>query len=155
MTRRTPLCPQGCLASCSVTKMNSTADIASLAPCANSKARARLPPTINPNPKSALDWIAPPPGWFYGNWKVTYTSQPTYLPFDNMQYDSSPVFPQSATLPGQNNDLTSYQTANSSTILTVYGIDTPRRSNDPSLGPEWDVVYDFVGMGNLAAINNS
>ena len=72
-----------------------------------------------------------------------------------MQYDGSPVFPQSDTLPGQNNDLTSYTLANQTEVLTAYGIDTPRRSNDPSLGPEWEAVYDFVGTGGLATVNNT
>ena len=72
-----------------------------------------------------------------------------------MQYDASPVFPQSTTLPGQNNDLTSFQLANQSALFTAYGIDTPRRSNNPSLGPEWEAVYDFVGTGALAAVNNT
>ena len=72
-----------------------------------------------------------------------------------MQWDVSPVFPQSTTLPGQNNDLTSYMLANQSAVFTAYGFDAPRRSSDPSLGPEWDGVYDFIGVGALAAFNNS
>lgn len=130
-------------------------DRAFLARCSNQKVQARLPPTVAPNTSLFSSWVAPPPGWFYGNWKVTYTSQPAYFPFHNFQWDSSPLFPQSTGLPGQNNDLTSYQLANDSTVVTAYGIDTPRRSNDPSLGPEWDSVYDFDGTGALASVNNS
>ncbi|KAK7685979.1 hypothetical protein QCA50_010789 [Cerrena zonata] len=59
------------------------------------------------------------------------------------------------TLPGQNNDLISYQLANDSTILTAYGIDTHRRSNDPSMGSEWDAIYGLVGSGALVPDNNS
>jgi len=121
--------------------------------CSSNKVQARLPPTINPNPKTFLSWITPPGGWFYGNWKITHTSQPAYMTFRNMQFDSSPVFPQ--TIAGQNNDLTSFQLPNSSVINTAFGIDTPRRANDPSLGPEFDLVFDFVGSGNLATTQNS
>lgn len=96
-----------------------------------------------------------PAGWLYGNWKVTYSSQPAYLPLHNLQWDVSPFFPQSDVLPGQNNDLSSFQLANSTTVNTAYGVDTPRRSNNPSLSPEWDDVYDFVGTGSLSPINNS
>lgn len=138
-----------------ITGLSLTVDSAFLGHCSNHTVTVRLPPTINPDPKMFSSWVAPPPGWFYGNWKVTYTSQPVYLPLQNMQYDGSPVFPQSSTLPGQNNDLTSYQLANDSTVFTAYGIDTPRRSNDPSLGAEWEAVYDFVGTGSLAATNNT
>ena len=65
------------------------------------------------------------------------------------------MFPQSDVLPGQNNDLSSYQLPNSTVVQTAYGIDTPRRSNDKTLGPEWDDVYDFVGTGFLSSVNNS
>lgn len=124
-------------------------------PCPSRKVEVRLPPTINPDPKSYLSWVSPPPGWFYGNWAITYSSQPSYLTLQNFQYDASPVFPQSAEIPGQNNDLTSFQVPNSSTIYTAYGIDTPRRSTQESLGPEWDHVYDFAGTGAIAAVNNT
>ena len=123
--------------------------------CLGHNVRARLPPTINPDPKPFSTWVAPPPGWFYGNWKATYTSQPAYFSMQNMQYDFSPVFPQSTSTPGRNNDITSFQLANQSTVFTAYGIDTPRRSKDPSLGPEWDAVYDFTGMGALATVTNT
>ncbi|THH31224.1 hypothetical protein EUX98_g2993 [Antrodiella citrinella] len=96
-----------------------------------------------------------PTGWQYGNWKMTYSSQPAYLPVLNLQWDSSPLFPQSDVLPGQNNDLDSYQLENSTVVITAYGVDTPRRSNDKSLGAEWDDVYDYVGKGNISPDNNT
>ncbi|CAL1699618.1 unnamed protein product [Somion occarium] len=139
----------------SVKCKSNAADTAFLARCHNNRVQARLPPTINPDPKSSICWVPPPPGWFYGNWKMTYSSEPSYLHLHNMHSDTSPVFPQSSKLPGQNNDVVSYQIANSTTILTEHTIDTPRRSKDPSLGPEWDAVYDTVGTGNMAAVNNT
>lgn len=67
----------------------------------------------------------------------------------NFQFDSSPVFPGNASYPfGRNNDLTSFQTKNSSTIITAYGFDTPRAS----LGP---FVFDYVGTGVFDVINNT
>lgn len=96
-----------------------------------------------------------PPGWYYGTWHVTHSSQPGYWGYRNLQYNPSPFFPQSSLLPGQDNDLSSFQIGNSSVITTAYGVDTPRRSNDKSLGPEWDDVTDFVGTGNLATMANS
>ena len=123
--------------------------------CAKSSVEVRLPPTINPEPKTFSSWVPPPSGWFYGNWKITYTTQPTYLPLLNMQWDSSPVFPQSDPFPGLYNDLASGQLANQSSIITDYGIDTPRRYSDPSLGPEWEAVYEYTGTGALAAINET
>ncbi|KAI0077400.1 hypothetical protein K474DRAFT_1697794 [Panus rudis PR-1116 ss-1] len=122
--------------------------------CSSGKVHIRLPPTLNPNPASTK-WIAPPPSWHYGNWKVTYSSQPLYAPTMNMQYDASPVFPQSSEFPGRNNDLGSFQLINSSTIITSYGIDTPRRTNNRTLGAEWDAVYDFSGTGILAGTKNT
>ncbi|KAI0786490.1 hypothetical protein C8Q75DRAFT_276172 [Abortiporus biennis] len=77
------------------------------------------------------------------------------MPFLNFQFDSSPVFPQSIDFPGQNNDLTSFQAPNSTIIHTGFGIDTPRRSNDKSLGSEWNDVYDFVGTGAFSETNNT
>ncbi len=126
-----------------------------LVECASRKVQVRLPPTINPSPKSFLSWVPPPPGWFYGNWAITLTSQPTYLPLKNFQYDAYPLFPQSLETPGQNVDLTSYQVGNSTTILTAYGIDTPRRSTNKTLGLEWDQVYDFAATGAIQAVNNT
>lgn len=96
-----------------------------------------------------------PAGWLYGNWHVTYSSQPTYLSLLNLQWSPSPHFPGSDALPGQNNDLSSFQLANDPTVRTAYGIDTPRRSNNKTLGSGWNDVYDFVGTGGLAAVNNS
>lgn len=123
--------------------------------CRPRTVEARLPPTINPDPSRFLSWAPAPPGWIYGNWIITHTSQPSYFSLVNFQADTSPIFPQSAETPGQNNDLTSFQLAGSTTIHTAYGIDTPRRSNQKSLGPEWDHVYDFVGAGALSAVNNT
>ncbi|KAI0786491.1 hypothetical protein C8Q75DRAFT_276239 [Abortiporus biennis] len=121
--------------------------------CEESPINVRLPPTINPHPESSRSWVASPPGWFYGHWGVTSSSQPLYQPLQNFQYDGSPVFPQSHDLPGQMNDLSSFQLPNTTTVSTLYGIDTPRRSNDKSLGSEWNDVYDFVGTGALSKMN--
>ena len=98
-----------------------------------------------------------PVGWRYGNWKFTSSSQPAYAAFVNVQWDLSPSFPQSATIPGQDNDVASFQIAGdpSGTILTLYGIDTPRLSNDPSIGSGWADVYDWVGAGAVSTMNNS
>ena len=115
----------------------------------------RLPPITNPDPKLFSSWIPPPHGWYYGNWKVTYSSQETYLGLRNMQWDASPVFPQSGAFPGQDNDLLSFQSDNQSTIFTEYGIDTPRRSSDPSLGPEWEAVYGYTVAGALSTVNET
>lgn len=123
--------------------------------CTSSRVQARLPPTINPNPETSLSWIPPPPGWIYGHWFITHSSQPTYVPLLNFQNDLYPVFPQTAGAFIQNHDLSSYQLSGSSVIHTAYGIDTPRRSTQKSLGPEWDHVYDFMGAGALSAVNNT
>lgn len=72
-----------------------------------------------------------------------------------MQGDSYPAFPANASLPGQTNDVTSFQQPNSSTIITSYGIDTPRRSSDTRLGLEWEAVFDFQGVGAMSTTNNS
>lgn len=128
----------------------------SLLACATTKVSVRLPPSLDTSRKHYSSYRAMPAGWLFSTqWHLTYSSQPVYTQLSNMQWNSSPVFPQSSTLPGQNNDLTSYQFGNSTVIATSYGIDTPRRSNDKSLGPEWDDVYDFVGNGKLAALNNT
>ena len=65
------------------------------------------------------------------------------------------MFPQSTTLPGQDNDVYSYQFINQSDIVTEYGVDTPRRSSDTSLGPEWDSVYDYAGTGAHVTANET
>ncbi len=123
----------------------------SLAQCASRRVQARLPPTIISN----QSWVSPPPGWFYGNWPLTYSSQASYLPFINPQADLSPLFPQSLDAPGQINDLLSYQLGNSSTIQTVYAIDTPRRSTQKSLGPGWDYVHDYAPARGIPGFSNA
>jgi len=86
-----------------------------------------------------------------------------------MQFDSYPTLPSCmafspstclpGTFPGQLVDLTSFNlpntTTNSSVIGTAFGYDTPRRSNEPRLGPGWDGVYDFHGAGPLNRTMNS
>lgn len=126
-----------------------------IAACRSTKVHARLPPSLNPNPEHTGAYEPMPSGWLYGTWHVTFSSQPNYLPLLNLQWNPSPHFPENGTLPGQNNDLSSFQLAGDTTIHTAYGIDTPRRSNDPTLGPGWADIYDFVGTGGLRTINNS
>jgi len=86
-----------------------------------------------------------------------------------MQFDTYPVLPSCTTpfpsacppgtFPGQLVNLTSYDlpntTTDSSVINTAFGYDTPRRLNEPSLGPGWNGVYDFRGTGPLNSATNS
>ncbi|KAI0077401.1 hypothetical protein K474DRAFT_1674933 [Panus rudis PR-1116 ss-1] len=128
-------------------------DSAILSRCSESKVDARLPPTLNPTAELSRRWVAPPTEWMYGNWKVTYSSHPLFLPLLNMQGDRSPVFPQSSKTPGKHNGLFTYQLANSSdTIYSLFGTDMPRRSSNKTLGPEWDAVYDWTAGGSLSSI---
>ena len=111
---------------------------------------------INPNPTEFESWKPPPAGWTYGNWKITHSSSQLYLTsFRNMQGDSAPVFPANASLPGQTNDVSSFQPPTSSMIITSYGISTPLRSLDKTLGSEWDAAFHFQGVGAMASTNNS
>ena len=103
----------------------------------------QLPPTLAGRRNSI--WHAPPYGWIFGNWKVTYSSQPTYQDLYNFQIDWSPVLPYDA---GKRNRLTSYQTQNASRILTTFGYDIP----DP-IDP--NSVADFFPTGPLGPLNNS
>ena len=124
--------------------------------CNATTVHTRIPPLINPNPERFASWMPPPADWLFGNWKFTYTSQPLYLAdWQNAQVDISPTFPANASLPGQLNDLTSYQPPNSATVATFYVIDTPHRSSNTSLGIEWDAVFDFQGVGAISTINSS
>jgi hypothetical protein len=115
--------------------------------CPTSDVRVRLPPTF-PAPCDP-QWLEPPPGWNFGNWKITYSTQPEFLQVFNAQVDKSPIFPSDPSLPpDRRNQLDSFQTANSSTIITTYLIDTPSPVDPAS-------AYNFVGVGALAALNGS
>ena len=135
--------------------------------CAPSGLVVRVPPTLGANDSSLTStsnsFTAPPPTWFSGNWHVTYSASPTYKQLQDMQYDSYPILPTCeaatpgdcgpGTFPGQLVDLTSFTTSGGGgKVHTAFGYDTPRRLNDPSLGPEWDAVYDFKGAGDLSYV---
>ncbi|THH31223.1 hypothetical protein EUX98_g2992 [Antrodiella citrinella] len=127
----------------------------SIATCNTSGIAVRLPPSLSSVTRRSDLYKAMPAGWLYGNWKATYSSQASYFPLHNTQWDLSPLFPQSDSHPGQINDLASYQLENSTVIYTSYGVDTPRRSNNKTLGPEWDDVYHYGWLGDLNQINGS
>ncbi|KLU82178.1 hypothetical protein MAPG_01254 [Magnaporthiopsis poae ATCC 64411] len=73
---------------------------------------------------SSAPWEAPPPGWVFGNWKVTKSSHPLYPSLHNFEVDLSPVFPQSTTNINQTNDLSAYNMAGSDQVMLAYGVDT-------------------------------
>lgn len=123
--------------------------------CATTRINVRVPPALNPHPNAPSSYIPLPDGWRYGHWFVTHSSQPVYQSFQNAEEIWAPVFPQSGTKPGQINDLSSFQLPNSSDIVTLFGIDTPSLSNDPTLGQGWVDSVDFVATGELSAMNNS
>ncbi|KAI0786489.1 hypothetical protein C8Q75DRAFT_734847 [Abortiporus biennis] len=125
-----------------------------LSQCKKTAVNVRLPPTLDSQPEKSR-WLSTPKGWLLGNWVVTATSQPTYRDLVNFQYDSSLIVPQSKETPGQLHDVTSWQEGNSSTIHTAYGVDTPRRSTNKTLGAEWNDVYDFSGTGSLNGTTSS
>lgn len=54
----------------------------------------------------------------------------------NIETDTSPVFPENVSLPGQRDEITSelYEPSISSTIVTLYGVDTPRGSFECEFG---------------------
>ncbi|TCD61344.1 hypothetical protein EIP91_008571 [Steccherinum ochraceum] len=133
--------------------MNNNTD--TIASCRTTDVVVRLPPFLCTREARGSSYKPLPTGWLYGNWKLTYSSQASYQSLENLELDSSPVFPQSAALLGQANDLSSYTLPNSTILQTGYGVDTPRRSRDKTLGPEWDDVYDFVGNGVLAITDTS
>ena len=93
-------------------------------------------------------WAPAPYGYHFGSWWVSHSSQPTYQPLYNLQIEYYPVLPQSASF--RNVDLTSYQLANSSSVITGFGYDYYHYNDTVS-----DWVYDFVGTGTLAAFNNT
>ena len=80
----------------------------------------------------------------YANWYFTYSSQSAYQQWVNIQWSPFPIFPQSSTLPGQLHDFTIYQTKDDPAVKTFYAVDTPKRSVNKTLGPEWDDVYDYT-----------
>ncbi|KAH8094500.1 hypothetical protein BXZ70DRAFT_947732 [Cristinia sonorae] len=121
----------------------------------NSGAKLRLPPFLDAEGHHESSYKSLPEGWAYGNWKETYSSQPAYLELQNYEFDSYPLVPQSEELPGQNVDLLSWTLENDTTLYTQYGIDTPKRSSDKSLGPNWDDVFDYVPTGDLSDQSNS
>ncbi|KAJ3476874.1 hypothetical protein NLI96_g10861 [Meripilus lineatus] len=98
-------------------------------------------------------WMSPPPGWLYGTWSLTHTSQRAYLPLRNIQFDASPVFPQSTNTPGRLNDLLTFQIGDSLALHAVYGIDTPLRSIHRSFDSKWDYSFHLVGVGGSTGFN--
>ncbi|RYP61827.1 hypothetical protein DL770_009696 [Monosporascus sp. CRB-9-2] len=97
--------------------------------------KARLPLIYSTN-TTAGSWTPPPPGWIFGNWKVTWSSTPVYLSLHNFEVDLSPVFPQTQTSVNQMNDLSSYQLEGEKNLTLYYGVDTMR--------PENDGIYNFT-----------
>ena len=104
--------------------------------------QARLPPTFNQSYDSS--WTAPPAGWTLGHWKVTYSSIPEYRLFINFESDISPL--ANSSVPGQTNDLSSYNLGDDPHVYTIYGIDTPRSANTIA-GHDVRFVSDFRGGG--------
>ena len=136
------------------------------------EAAARLPPSLDPKVNTTPPaWASPPSGWIYGNWKITYSSNVGYQYLYSLEFDSSPILPTCfspdpaayplSTFPGQNVDLQTWSAAandsvgNSSTVLSAFGVDTPRRTDFSALGRGWDSVFDFAGTGALAGVNNT
>ena len=108
----------------------------------------RFPPSAN-GPASYLSpaWLPPPPGWLFGNWKITYSSQPGYLSEYNVQLDMYPLLPTNSSVPfSPHINLVSSQTVNSSNISTVYAIVKPVQHGPP-------FVFDFTATGYLIATN--
>lgn len=119
--------------------------------CNPSDIQFRFPPTVDTSLDA--DWIAPPPGWIYGNWKVRYSSRAIYQVLWNFEADTYPVLPTDISIPeGRNIDLTSFQTAitgNATTdqyIATAFGYDYPQDDIAP-------YVFQFRGEGSLATEN--
>lgn len=112
--------------------------------CATTRVHVRLPPSIDTANSTYSRWTLPPDGWLFGTWSQTYTSQPIYLGYLNFQFESSPFFPQSGDSLGKLNDLSTFQLAGSPTIYSIFGSDTPVRSNQRTLGPEWDYAFEFA-----------
>jgi hypothetical protein len=113
---------------------------------------ARLPPILFDNPALLeQNWTAPPKGWLFGTWDVTYSSVISYSFLYNFQYFGAAY--SEATIPGQNLDLTSFQISpTDSHVYTAYGIDTPHYRGNSDCGAECAYVYDFRGP-NIDAAN--
>lgn len=79
-----------------------------------------------------------------GHWKVTYSSIPEYQIFINFESDISLL--ANASVPGQTNDLSSYNLGDDPHVYTIYGIDTPR-SATTSASHDVRFVSDFRGGG--------
>ncbi|RYP44506.1 hypothetical protein DL768_009045 [Monosporascus sp. mg162] len=130
--------------------------------------KARLPLIYSAN-TTAGSWTPPPPGWIFGNWKVTWSSAPVYLSLHNFEVDLSPVFPQTQTSVNQMNDLSSYQLEGEKDLTLFYGVDTMRPENDgiynftsPALGSgseyRLEILiwgYDTAGVGYKVTFENT
>ena len=85
-------------------------------PCQHVK--LRHPPTLN----VTLDrtWTPPPPAWLFGNWKITYSSRPSYHTLYNFQHDCYPGFPMNASIaPGLQFDLMNFKPSPKSKNTTI------------------------------------
>ena len=113
----------------------------------------RYPPTVNATIEHI--WTPPPPAWLFGNWKITYSSRPSYHALYNFQHDCYPVLPTNTSVTsGLQIDLTSFNpspkwsnaTLNDA-IVTAFGYDAPLTDLAPS-------VYCFNGTGYLSSESN-
>jgi len=121
----------------------------------------RPPPSLNITSPACASWTPPPKGYQYGNWWVSYSSNPEYSSIYNIQYDSYPLLPSgtyplittTGIAPNASDpplvDLTSYNLPNttSTAILTAFGYDFPRSATP------W--VFDFAGTGHLNQARNT
>jgi hypothetical protein len=115
--------------------------------------KLRYPPTVDATADNT--WTPPPPAWLFGNWKIRYSSRPSYQKLYNFQHDCYPVLPTNTSVTsGLQIDLTSFNlppnpsnaTLNEM-ILTAFGYDTPLTNIAPS-------VYRFDGTGYLSGVSN-
>ena len=96
-------------------------------------------------------WQPPPIPWLYGNWKITYSSQPGYQFLPNFQADHYPVLPQAPPDVYRQVDLTSWSLFNSTStgVFTAFGYIDPLFAIDPT-----GFTYNFTGTGFAAALTN-
>ncbi|KAJ4350118.1 uncharacterized protein N0V89_008739 [Didymosphaeria variabile] len=108
-----------------------------------------------------------PPGFYYGDWYVSYSSNKKYMALDNLIWSLSPTLPTCGlasnstpaecplgTYPGQLADLSTWTLNGTHKLYSAFGYDTPRRINNASLGRGWVDTWDTVGNGALSYFVN-
>lgn len=112
----------------------------------------RLPPTFGPTNASSKPWTPMPPGWFLGDWFITFSNQELYRLFRNFIWTltrpclDGACYAQEAT---KLDTLTSFQLVNDTKKpnATYFAY-----SHDTSIAVD---AYHSVPAGSLASQNNT